>query len=161
IAVAVADADLVKGDLRELAQTRLLEAALQVAFDDVLDGVPADAEVTGHVLDGHQPAQLQGVPLEGLGVAAPGVGKGQAHRADDPASPAFDAGDGQDDGDGLVADGNGFEGAGFVAVVDDIAGVALRATAGVRALLNREHDTALSVVGLDVVIAAQTEGVVQ
>jgi hypothetical protein len=60
-----------------------------------------------------------------------------------------------------VADGNGFEGARFVTVVDDVARVALRATTGVWALLDREDDLALGVVGLDVVIATQTKGVLQ
>ena len=48
-----------------------------------------------------------------------------------------------------------------MAVVDDIAGVALRAAAGVRALLDGEDDATLGVFGLGVVVAAQAEGVVQ
>ena len=48
-----------------------------------------------------------------------------------------------------------------MAVADDVAGVAPGAAAGVRALLDGEDDAALGVLGLDVVVAAQAEGVVQ
>ena len=43
----------------------------QVALLDVLDQVPADVQVLGHVADGHAPRQFQGVALEGVGVAPP------------------------------------------------------------------------------------------
>src|SRR5262245_47230640 len=43
----------------------------------------------------------------------------------------------------------------------DLPRTALRAAAGVRALLDGEEDAALGVFGLDVVIAAQAKGVVQ
>jgi hypothetical protein len=117
--------------------------------------------VLRHVLDGHPPGQLQGVTLEGLGVAATRIGKRQRHLANDLAGTAFDPRDGQHDGDRFVADRHGLEGAGFVAVVDDVAGGALRAAAGVRALLDGEDDAALGEFGLGVVIAAQTKGMIQ
>ena len=75
VAVPLADGDLVDGDLLELVQLGLAEAALQVAGLDVLDDVPTDLQVLGHVLDGHVPRQLQGVALEGAGVVLLGIGK--------------------------------------------------------------------------------------
>ena len=82
VAVALADGDLIDGDLLELVQLGLAEAALEVAGLDVLDGVPTDLEVLGHVLDGHVPGQVQGITLEGTGVAFLGVGETDLHLAD-------------------------------------------------------------------------------
>ena len=77
VAVPLADGDFIDGDLLELVQLGLAEAALQGAGLDVLDGVPTDLEVLGHVLDGHVPGQLQGVALEGAGVAFLGIGEAE------------------------------------------------------------------------------------
>jgi hypothetical protein len=50
------DADLVDGDPLEVLAFRLGKAPVQVLLVDVLDDIPTDAEVLGHILDGHQPA---------------------------------------------------------------------------------------------------------
>ena len=65
VAVPLGDGDLVDGDVPQVLELGLGEPPRQVALLDVLDQVPADAQVHGHVADGHAPAQLQGVPLEG------------------------------------------------------------------------------------------------
>ena len=65
----------------------------------------------GHVADGHAPRQLQGVALEGLGVAPPRVGEGDLDLAHHATGLAFDARDGQDDERGAAADGQGAEAA--------------------------------------------------
>jgi hypothetical protein len=160
-ALAVANADLVDGDLLPLLQPRLLEAVLQVPLLDVLDGVPANPEVPRHIPDGHAPAQLQGVTLESLGVAAPRVGKRQRHLGRAPTGAALDRRDGQDEPDGRATDGHRWEGAWLVAVVDEFTGVALRATTGVGPLAHGKDDGSCGELGLDVVVAPQAEGVVQ
>ena len=97
--------------LPQVLELGLGEAPRQVALLDVLDQVPADAQVQGHVADGHAAPQLQGVSLEGGGVAAPRVGEGDLDLADHAAGLAFDAGDGQDHERGAAADGQGAEAA--------------------------------------------------
>ena len=77
VAMALADGDLVDGDLLELVQLGLAETLLQGAGLDVLDHVPAHLEMLGHVLDGHVLRQLQDVPFEGAAVVLLGVGKTQ------------------------------------------------------------------------------------
>ena len=52
-----------------------------------------------------RPRQLQGVALEGLGVAPPRVGEGDLDLAHHATGLAFDARDGQDDERGPAADG--------------------------------------------------------
>jgi hypothetical protein len=155
------NADLVDGYLLELAQTRLLKAVLQVAFLDVLDGIPADAEMMGHVLNRHEPTQLQGITLKSLDVTATRVGEGQRDLTGDTTRPALDPRDRQDDPGGLVSDRHGSERACLVAVVDDLPRATLRTTAGARALLDGEHNGPLGLFGLDVVVATKAEGVVQ
>jgi hypothetical protein len=49
----LADGNLVDGDFLELVQLGLAEATLQGVGLDVLDGVPTDLQMLGHVLDGH------------------------------------------------------------------------------------------------------------
>ena len=85
----------------------LAVAPRQVALLDVLDHVPADVEVMGDVVDGHAPRQLQDVALEGLGVAAPGVGEGDLDLAHRAAGRTFDPRDRQGDGRLAAADGQG------------------------------------------------------
>jgi hypothetical protein len=60
-------------------------------------------------------SQLQGVALEGAGVATPRVGEVEGHLAYDLAGWAGHAGNGQGDLDGLAADGHSLEGALLVA----------------------------------------------
>ena len=58
---------------------------------DVLDLVPADAQVASHVLDGHVLRQFQGVAFEGMRVANAWVGKGEFDLAGDMTMLAFEA----------------------------------------------------------------------
>src|SRR6516165_1778523 len=60
VAVALSDGNLVDGDLMEVLQLGLGVAAAEVALLDVLDDIPADTEVSGHIEDGHTPGQFQG-----------------------------------------------------------------------------------------------------
>src|SRR6185369_5505702 len=124
--MAVADADLIDGALLEFAVPRLLVTALQVAFLDILDDVPAYLEVPGHVLDGHESAQFEGVALESPCVTAAWSGEVERHLAGDVAGAALNAWDGQDHVDGLAADRDGFEGPLLGSVRQDVSA----ATAG-------------------------------
>jgi hypothetical protein len=83
--------------------------------------------MTGHIEDSHAAGRLQGVPLEGPGVAAAGASDGDLDLADGAAAAAFDPGDGEDDGGGMIADGQGAEAALDVAAGDDVARAAGRA----------------------------------
>src|SRR5262249_57948935 len=65
VAVPPGRGDLVDGDVPQVLELGLGESPRQVALLDVLDRVPADVEVAGHIEDGHAPRQLQGVALEG------------------------------------------------------------------------------------------------
>ena len=109
VAVPLGDRDLVNGDVPQVLELGLGIAAREVALLDVLDHVPADAEMLGDVADCHAARQLQGIALEGVGVAAPRVGEGDLDLAHDATILAFDARDGQDDEGGASADGHGPE----------------------------------------------------
>ena len=159
--MAFGDGDLVDGEVTQVLELGLGEATCQVPLLDVLDHVPADAQVPGHVLDGHMAAQLQGVALEGAGVAAARVGEGDLDLADQATVLAFDARDGQDDDRGAGADGHGAETPLDVAARDDPGRAAGGAAAGLGLLVDREDRLAVLVVGASVLVAADAEGVVQ
>src|SRR4029077_8420238 len=76
IPVPLADVDFIDGNLLELVQLGLAEAALEIPGLDVLDRVPANGQVVSDILDGHQPRELQGVAFEGMRVMFLGIGKG-------------------------------------------------------------------------------------
>ena len=126
-----------------------------------LTSVPADVEVTGDIEDGHAPGQLQDVSLEGLGVAASGIGEGDLDLAHQATFQAFDAWDGQDHGGHPAADRQGAESAPDVTARRDLTAAADRTSAIVVVLLDSEDHLAADVVGADVVIAADAEGVIQ
>src|SRR5262249_34364467 len=65
------------GNLFEFVQFGLAEATLQRLGLEVLDGVPTDLEVLGHVLNSYVLGQFQGVTLESTGVAF--LGSGETH----------------------------------------------------------------------------------
>jgi hypothetical protein len=66
---------------------------------DVLDDIPTDVEMIGHVLDGAEPRQVQHVAFEGVGVGPPRIGKRHVHLPRDFALKANDARDfGKDKG---------------------------------------------------------------
>ena len=75
IAVPLAEGDLIDGDLLEFAQLGAGKAPAQAPFLDVFDDVPAHLQMAGHILDGHVPAQLQGIAFEGPGITPPPEGK--------------------------------------------------------------------------------------
>ena len=161
VAVSLGDGDLVDGDLPQVLELGLGVAAAEVALLDVLDDVPADAQVAGHVEDGHAPRQFQGVALEGLGVGPPRVGEGDLDLADHATGLAGDAWDREDDGGGAAADGQrseppldltsgpdvaraaGFapEGLGFLADGEDHLAALIRRCGRTRSLGCRRRDT--------------------
>jgi hypothetical protein len=161
VAMPLADGDLVDGDVPQVLQLRPGEPPRQVALLHVLDQVPADAEVDGHVADGHPPPQFQGVALEGASVAPPGVGEGHLDLADGATGQASDAGDGQVHEGRPVADGQGAEAARDLAAVDDPRRAARRATTRLAPLADGEDHGAALVSGAGVLVAADAEGVVQ
>jgi hypothetical protein len=156
-----ADGNFIDGDLAELVQLGLAEAPLQVAGLDVLDGIPTDLEVVGHVLDGHVPRQFQGVALEGPGIAFLGVGESDFHLANAVTDGAPDPGDIQGHEGRLGANRHGAEGALFVSADPDILAVALRAAQAVTRLFDAEGHVALVEVLAAIVVANDAEGVVQ
>ena len=143
--------------LPQVLELGLGEATREVAFLDVLDHVPADAQVLGDIADGHAATQIQGVALEGGGVAASRVGERDLDLSHDATGLAFDARDGQDHEGGAAADGHGSE-----APLDPTAHLDLRRAAGGAAtglglLVDGENRLAVLVVGAGVLVAADAE----
>ena len=161
VAVALADGDLVDGDVPQVLELGLGIAARQVALLDVLDQVPADAQVRGHVADGHPPGEVQHVPLEGLGVAPPRVGEGDLDLTHHPTGTALDARDGEHQGRRARADGQGPEASLDVTARDQVAGTAGRAPAALGLLADGEDHLSFGVGGADVAIAPGPERVIQ
>jgi hypothetical protein len=106
---AYGDGGLVDGDPSEVHELGVGIAAARVPRLGVLDDVPADAEVAGHVDDGQAPCQSQGVPLERPGVAPSRGGEGDLYRTDHPAGVSDHARDRQGHDRRRLADGQGPE----------------------------------------------------
>ena len=142
IAMTLADADLVNGYLLEVLEAGAGKALLEVAPLNVLDHVPAHLQMTGHVLDGHVAAQLQGVALKGLGVGAAGISKTDFGLPHHPAGRAKEAFDSQGYPDRLQADGQGTELADDFSLCPYLAGPAAGTTQSRQVLANREDHPA-------------------
>ena len=105
VAVAVADGDLVDGEASEFLEFGFAEASVQVAFEEVFDGVPTDLQVLGDGSDGHVGEQAESVAFEGVGEAAEGFGDPEGGLADDAAIAATEAWHRQAEIDRGVAEG--------------------------------------------------------
>ena len=161
VAVPLGDGDLVDGDGPEVLELGLGEAPRQVALLDVLDQVPTDVEVTGDVADGHAFATTPGRIARRPWCSSAGVGKGDLDLTHQATSPTFDARDRQDHGGHPATDGQGAEPAPDLTARDDLTGTTDRTSAVVVVLLDGEDDLALLIVGADVLVAADAEGVIQ
>jgi hypothetical protein len=80
--------DLVDGHVAEILQRRAGELLLQVPLLDILDGIPGNREMPGHIEDRHMFREFEDIPLESAGIGKPGVGKAELHLADRIAPPA-------------------------------------------------------------------------
>jgi hypothetical protein len=159
--VPLADGDLVDGDLLELVQPGLAEAALQGPGLDVLDGVPADLKVLGHVLDGHVPRQVQDVALEGAGVVLVGIGEAQLDLAGPLTVEAIDARHLERQQRRPGTDRHQAEGAFDATLSPDFGRATVRAAPALAWLLDAEDDPALTKVLAYVTVADQAEAVIQ
>jgi len=90
VVVALAQGDLVDGEDVEPAVVGLGVILLQEGLVDALDRLPVQAEVAGHVGEGHDLAQFVDAPRQASGHPLPGVDRFQAldndplaHRAED------------------------------------------------------------------------------
>src|ERR1035438_4069407 len=74
---------------------------------DLLDGVPADDQMIGDILDGHEPGEVESIVREGMGVMFLGIRKGDLDLACLATVEAEDARHGEVDEGGGLADGQG------------------------------------------------------
>ncbi len=161
VAVSLADGDFIDGELLELVQLGLAEATFQRAGLDVLDGIPADLEVLGDILDGHEPRQVEDVAFEGTRVVLARVGEAELHLANLTAFEAQDARDLEPQLHRLGTDRHGLEGAFDAALIPDLDRAAVGAAMPFPRQFDAEgHPSPLE--GLvDVTVANEAEGVVQ
>jgi hypothetical protein len=153
--------NLVDGDVAQVLELGLGVAATQVSLLDVLDQVPTDVQMVGHVEDGHVPGQLQGVALERLGVAAPHVGEGHLDLAHHPTVLTGHARDGKDHDSGPAADRKGAEAPLRPALGSDIARAARVTSVRPGFLPDGEDHLPTLILGSDIFVAPDAEGVIQ
>src|SRR5262249_32098156 len=113
------------------------------------------------VLDGHVPRQLQGVALEGAGVALLGLGEGDLHLANLPAGKAIDPGHWEVDQNGFATNRDGAEGAVHASLGPDFLGTALGATPAFAGLFDVEGHGALLELLANRTVADEAKGVIQ
>ena len=104
--VSLGRGNLVDGDLSQVFQFRLVEPPLQVALLDLLDHVPTNAQMIGHVLDGHMLGKFQSITLKGFSVGDTRIGKSYLHLPDDLATTTFHPWDRQGQVHQFAANGN-------------------------------------------------------
>ena len=161
VAVSLGDSDFIDGDLRELVQLGLAEAALQGTGLDILDGVPTDVEVLGHVLNGHQARQVEDIAFERAGAAFLGIGEAQLDLPDHATGEAEDAGHLELHEGWLGADGNHAKGAFDAPLAPGLAGAALGAAVAFARFLDAKRHLPLLEGLADVVVADNAEAVIQ
>jgi hypothetical protein len=114
-----------------------------------------------YVLDGHFLAQLQRIALKLPGVAAAPVGKAGLHLLQGTAGFTKNPLHGQHDEHGLEPDGYGTEAARNSAFAHDLSRTALRAAKVCFSLMNFKSHLAATIAAVDMLVAADTEGMVQ
>ena len=159
--MSLGDRDLVDGELTQVFEPNLGEATRQVAFLNVLDDVPADAQVLGDIADGHAAPQIQGVAHEGEGVATSRVGEWDLDLSHYATGLAFNARDRQNHEGGVFADRHGSEAPLDSTAHLDLRGPAGGATTGLGLLVDGENRLAVQVVSAGVLVATNTEAVIQ
>ena len=123
----LANADFIDGDLLEFVQLGLAELSLEVLGLDFLDGVPAEQQMVGDILDGYASGEFEGIAFQGVGVVFLGIGKGDLDLAILATSAAPDAWHLEVNVGRLFADGEGLEGAFDAALGPDVLGAAVGA----------------------------------
>src|SRR5262249_23103778 len=157
VAVSLGNGDLVDGDLTEVPQLGLGVAAAQVSLLDVLDDVPTDAQVSGHIEDGHAPRKFQRVTLEGLGISPPRVSEVELHLADQRTGLAGDTRDGEHDARRSAANGQRPEPSLHMPAGPNVARAAALTPECLGFLSDREDHFAAQILGADVLVAADGE----
>jgi hypothetical protein len=156
-----ADADLVDGDALKMLEPGLGEAALEVPLLDLLDHIPAYAQMAGHGLDSHVRAEFQHVAFEGVGVAAGFIGKGHLGLAGLAAGGTPQSLDGQFNPHRLAADGQGAESTGHLAGLHHHPRTAVRTAERVGVLFDAEVDRRVIEADRQLLVAANAPSVIQ
>lgn len=161
IAVALADVDLIDGDLAEVVQFGLAKFALEVVGLDFLDGVPADLQMVGDVLDSHESGEFQGISLKGSGVMLLGIGEpdlGLSHRVAAEATKAWHL---ENNIGRLPTDGEGSENAFDPSLNPDLRGCTLRAPQAFAKLIDDEEGLVLREMLAAKVVTINAETVIE
>ena len=74
--------NFIDGQIPEVFEHRPGELLLEVPFLNVLDDIPGDVEMAGHVEDRHVLRELEDVALESPGIGEAGIGKAKFYLAD-------------------------------------------------------------------------------
>ena len=130
-------------------------------FVNVLDHVPADAEVNGHILDRHPPTMLSSILLEAVRKGSAWFRERNLRLADDLANATAHAVKSGPEEDRLRSPRNGLEEAMHLAMTDQIHRAACRAADGGRILPDGEEDLPVNEVCALVDEAADAQGMVQ
>ena len=91
--MSLADRDFVNGNLLQVPEFRLPIATLQVSFLQILDDVPANTQVTGHITNRHRLQKRQGVAFETTCIASPLGSEGDFDLAHNATATARHSGD--------------------------------------------------------------------
>ena len=161
VAVAVADGDFVDGQPPKMLQFGLAEASDQVAFQEMLDGIPADPQVFGYGLDGRVGEESQGIVLKGRGEAALRLSEGDAGLPDDAAVAATQSGHRQVEVDRLATHRQGAEGAFDGSVTDHIGRPAGGTAVDGGRLFEVEGQSVVATGGAENLVVADTKGLIQ
>ena len=161
ISVSLTDRDLIDGDSSQVFQFGAAEAPGQMPFLNILDHVPAHIQMQGNVLDGHKTAQIQSIAFELAGVSSPGVGKANRHLPEALTGQAKNSLNGQHDFDRFSNNGRGGKLPLDATLADNLSRVAFRAATVCFSLPNPENHLATVILSVDILVATDTEDVVQ
>jgi hypothetical protein len=157
----LSDGDFIDGDLPQPLEFRFAKAARKVAFLNVFDDIPTYSQVLRNALDRHVPTQIQSVALELAGVASLGISEFDCDLPQRIAHQAKHALDGQNDTNRLGTDRDTGKRPLNSAFTDNLEGAASWTEKVCFPLTNLKDHFTVMVLGADILIATDTESVIQ
>jgi len=161
VLVALANANLINGDLFEFMQLRPAEAPFQISFLDIFDDIPADAQMTATVKDGRQFRQFKNVSFKTAGIAPSPPGKTQLDLPDDAADQTLDPRHSELDEHGFNANRNCSKPAQLFATAYDASGAAHRTAQITCALIDGKDHCPFLIAAVHILVAVNPEGMIQ
>jgi len=160
LSMAMTAGDLIYYYSFEFLQFRPGKATLEAPLLNILDDVPTDTQMAGHILNGHTPGQFQSITFKGFSVASTGVGKPYVDLSDQSANQAVNSLNGKQNPNRLQPYRYRSETTPNLPPTDHSPGTASGSSHFFRVLAYVEKHRSIFILGADILISSDTESVI-